>query len=31
MGRLNSSMRRFLEVINDRELVDLPMSRGNFT
>ena len=31
MGRLNSSMRRFSEVINDLELVDLPMSGGNFT
>ena len=31
MGRLNSSMRRFLEVIDDLELVDLPMSGGNFT
>ena len=31
MGRLNSSMRRFSEVICDLELVDLPMSGGNFT
>ena len=31
MGRLNSSMRRFSEVIDDLEMVDLPMSGGNFT
>ena len=31
MGRLNSSIRRFSKVIDDLELVDLPMSRGNFT
>ena len=30
-GRLNRSMRRFSEVIDDLELVDLPLLGGNFT
>ena len=30
-GRLNQSMRRFSEVIDDHELVDLPLFGGNFT
>ena len=30
VGRLNISMRRFSEVIDEMELVDLPLSGGNF-
>ena len=31
LDRLNRSMRRFSEVIDDLELVDLPLLGGNFT
>ena len=30
-GRLSSAMRRFLEVIEDLELRDLPLQGGHFT